>query len=695
MPCLRHSYFTIVFAALLACACSLRKPYPPKQPVVEDVSLEGTKAANQNAILGGLATIPSAKFIGIWDGVAFEYSVYDPDVLAKDLARVERYLQKRGYYEAKVVAARVIQTDARHVRVEIRVQEGAPVRTQSIRLTGLETVEIEASAAALRASPLQTNDVFDEDEYEQSKDRILRALRDRGYAFAEVTGKVRLDIATHSADVEFHVNPGPKSVYGQIDIDGLTELPREPILEALQLESGQQFSQSALEDARRALVSLGVFANVSIIAKRDPNQPAVVPIRVEVEESKLRTVRVGGGAVLDALQLETHLTAGWEHRNFLGGLRRFNIEAKPGLVYFPTRIDDIRSPNRVLFQQQIKLGLRQPSFLEGRTTGTLSAAFNVVPLLYAEPKPDEPIIGFAELTSSAGLERAFWRDHLVLAPSFNWQLELPIDYSSLAFGKDVPAEENLLDNLVITFPELVVLLDFRDDKLNTRSGALFSNSLQLASGALGSDVNDLRVKPEARFYVPISESVTFATRVTLGFLFAQDYAQTLQNPENYSDRERAQDTLKLLFRGFFSGGSNSNRGYPLRSVGPHGEIAFLTGGADCNLRQNADICAERPLGGLSLWETSFEVRLNVFGDFGVVTFLDASDVDRRRQLNLAAPHLSPGLGLRYATPIGPVRLDVGYRVPGAQDFSQRDDEGDPGEIFGAPISVHLSLGEAF
>lgn len=694
---MRRSFLLLIALAAVAggaLACSVRKPYP-RQPIVEDVELLGTEAVSPSPILDGLATIASAKFLGIWDGVAFEYQIYDPEVLAKDLARVERYLRMRGYYEAKVIAARVIQTDPRRVRVEIRVREGAPVKIRSIRLTGLESVNIDASTAALKATSLQTESIFDEELFDESKDRIGRALRDQGYAFAEVDGRATVDIAEHSADLEFQVQPGPQGVFGNISIQGLQELPEDRVRAALELAPGDQFSQAALEDARRALVGLGVFANVSIVAERDPKRPTVVPIRISVQETKLRTLRIGGGAQLDSLQLANHLTVGWEHRNFWGGLRRFQIEGRPGLVYFPTRVDDLTAPNRVLFQQQLTTSLRQPSFLEARTSATLSAAFNVVPLLYAEPNPDDPILGFAEFLSSASLERAFWKDRFLVIPSINWQLELPIDYNSLALGKEVSAEDELLDNLVITYPELVLLLDLRDDKLNTTSGALFSNSLQFATGVFGSDVDDLRIRPEARFFVAISESVTLATRFTVGFLLARNYADALSNFDELSAREQAQDTLKLLFRGFFSGGANSNRGYPLRGVGPHGEIPFLTGGANCDLPENASICEERPLGGLALWESSLELRFRVIGDLGIVTFLDASDVDRRRQLNLAAPHLSPGIGLRYRTPIGPLRFDVGYRIPGAQDFSQAEQEGDPGSVFGAPISLHLSLGEAF
>jgi outer membrane translocation and assembly module TamA len=98
---------------------------------------------------------------------------------------------------------------------------------------------------------------------------------------------------------------------------------------------------------------------------------------------------------------------------------------------------------------------------------------------------------------------------------------------------------------------------------------------------------------------------------------------------------------------------------------------------------------------LSLWETSFEVRFPMVGPLGAVTFLDASDVSRTLGLDFAAPHLSAGIGLRYMTPIGNVRMDAGYRIPGAQEFIRNEPEGDPRDVFGLPMAIHLSLGEAF
>jgi outer membrane translocation and assembly module TamA len=110
------------------------------------------------------------------------------------------------------------------------------------------------------------------------------------------------------------------------------------------------------------------------------------------------------------------------------------------------------------------------------------------------------------------------------------------------------------------------------------------------------------------------------------------------------------------------------------------------------------LCAV-PIGGLTLWELSAELRFPVIHPLLGVVFCDAADVAPGEvEFRPDHPHLSCGLGARYDTPIGPVRLDMAVRIPGMQvldsDFPARE-EGDPGTLFGAPINLSFGIGEAF
>lgn len=688
--------------ALAGCA----KSYPPNRSVVSDVSFVGADAIDHDELEEGLATARTPKFLGLFEGVIYDYEVFDENVLARDLERVERYYRARGYYEARVTAARVIREDERHVRVEIRVQEGPRVTIGDVSIRGIERLPHPVAVAAYTAVTLKPDRPFDEDDFEDSRKAIEDALADRGYAYVKVEHAANVDLVTHKANIQFAVTPGPPARFGPVRFVGLKEIPEEPVRDTFYIEQGQPYSRLELADAQDALANLGVFSSVEIREDRSKPETGEVPITVVVRESTLRTIRLGGGARFDVLRLSNHLRVGWEHRNFLGGMRRFMIEAKPGVTYFPTRIGRLEAPTAFFPENRIHAEIRRPSFLEGRTTGFVGTNYNIYPLLYPIPDGADPeeerVVGYHEVSAQLGLERAFFSHRLFVTPSYNWQANFPFTYQG-----DVPEG---LETVRVAFPEIVAVLDFRDDPIQPSRGAYLSNSFQAAATFFGGDVTDIRVRPEARFYVPvIRRRVVLATRFTTGFLFPQDYGDTLADETlDPSQPNVIRDQHKLLFRAFYSGGPNSNRGYPYRGVGPHGPVGFLVPtGQNCSLEfqdvEDLPAACIRPLGGLTLWEASAEFRFRLGESFHVATFVDASDVTRTvGEIRFDVPHVSVGPGIRYVTPIGPLRLDVGYRLPGLQQIGEKElraNEGDPDELdlFGLslPIAIHLALGEAF
>ncbi len=686
--------------ALIGCA----KSYPPGRNVVTRVDLHDANSIDADDLEDSLATAASTKFLGLWEGIVYDYEVFDDNVLARDLERVERYYRARGYYEAKVTAGRIIREDEHHVRVEIRVHEGELVRVRSANPQGIATLPHEVATAATKAITLDPEDPFDEAEFERSKRRILEVLGDAGYAFAKVEHEAKVDLVTHSADIVFRVTPGPIAEYGDVRFAGLVQLPENQLRAVLGIREGDRYSRKDLVDGQDALQNLGVFSSVEIAQDKRHPEGHRVPITVRVQESSLRTVRLGGGARFDVLRLENHLRVGWEHKNFLGAMRTFSIEAQPGVTYFPTRIGRFEKPTRILPENRVHAELRQPSFLEARTTGFIATDYNIYPLLYPLPDEADPeterVLGYQEVKASTGLERAFFSHHLYVTPSYNWQANFPFDYQG-----GVPPG---IETVRVSFPELFTILDFRDDRLEPHNGFYFSNSFQVAGYVFGGTVSDVRIRPEVRLYrwLVKAAKVSLATRITTGFLFPHDYGETLQQDNALASADpnvleaATRDQHKLLFRAFYSGGPNSNRGYPFRGVGPHGPVGFLVPtGANCSVTVDLPPACIRPLGGLTLWEASMEVRFPIFDPLYGATFVDASDVTRSvGEIRFDVPHISPGLGIRYRTPVGPLRFDVGVRVPYWQQIGQKDldqQEGNPGKVFGLPIAIHIALGEAY
>ena len=681
----------------------VRRPDTAGGPVIEALDIVASDSARGSSVdtdrlAEGLATHATPTFL-LMRGVAYDYEVLDEALLERDLARVERFYRARGHYEAKVTGARVIWTGRSSVRIEIVVSEGpvvrvgAPSGSLAVQLAGLETIDDTATVAAIIAASPEPGSVLDEDDYERAKRQMSRVLADAGYAYAQVSGQSEIDLARHEARLRFEIDAGPPAVFGPVRITGLHAIPEDKVRASLLLAPGTPYSADALEDARRSLVNLGVFAAVNVEADTSDRRLPAVPVHFSVQETAPRTIRLGGGARLDSLALSGSVTASWEHDNFLGGLRRLALEARPGVVLFPTRMSEfpnLQAPNRAMLQGAIEGRFTQPSFIEGRTRGLLSASLEVHPLLYTDTLPDEQVLGYLELATRAGLERPFLSHRLFLTPALNWQAALPLDYRDLSFGARSPPATIAIPNLFIAYPELVARYDLRDDPLDPKRGLLLATSLQVALPVLGGTVSDVRVRPEARFYVTKSK-LTLAVRATTGLLLPRNYELSeVTSPRHGVDQQI------LLFRGFFSGGPFSNRGYAYQGVGLHEPLVFSTEGrVRCGVQSTDPRCL-RPVGGLTLWEASVELRfpLGFLSPLGAVVFLDSSDVrSEALDYGIGTPHLAPGVGLRYPTPVGPVRLDLGFRV--LEALGREQPQGTPPELFGAPLTLQLAVGQAF
>ncbi len=182
----------------------------------------------------------------------------------------------------------------------------------------------------------------------------------------------RCDLVAHKTDIVIAVTPGVKCVFGQVTIEGLGGIPDAPVRRAIDIKPGIPYSEQLLDDAQQALLDLGVFASVELVpdipgtpepagpkpdgkedtlgtkdengssgqgagspgAQGPPAGPPIVPVKVKVEPSRLRTIRLGFGLEFDTLKTDVHGIIGWENRNFFGGLRRFSVQLRPGVVLY-------------------------------------------------------------------------------------------------------------------------------------------------------------------------------------------------------------------------------------------------------------------------------------------------------------------------------------------------------------------------
>jgi outer membrane protein insertion porin family/translocation and assembly module TamA len=694
---------------------------PSRRFATESISVTGNRAVDEADILDHIATRPTPKFLGLIQGLMFDYEVFDRYVLERDLQRIERYYRARGFYRCHVRAGRVFNSGPRRISIEVVVEEGPPTLVGRVDVHGLEGLSAEMAEDAMSevTSSLDLGDVFEEEAFDTAATDLKRLFADNGHAYVKVKRAADVDITRDLVSIGFWVEPGPVVHLGQIDIKGLGSIPEEQIRRTLQLEPGDVYSISELESAQRALLDLGVFSAVSVEpdlserksvratdierAKSEPGAAEkdtagvinTVPIHVEVQRSRFRSVHLGGGLQVDSQRTDLHLVAGWEDRNFFGGLRNFLVEFVPGAVIYPTRLPDLEAPERLLPEARLRFEFRQPNFIEAITAGVVRAQASIAPVLLSSRRDrDAPILGYRDVRASAGLERSIYRK-LFGSLTHNVQVNAPFAYAGTL--------DSNLDTALVSYPELFLRLDARDDRMEPKKGGYASTTFQVAG--VGGDARDVKFQPEGRVYIPLGGRYNFAARGSIGLLFADNYGDTIeQNAVSNiagSTADAVRDIQLMFLRGFFAGGPGSNRGYALREIGPHGIVPFYNPGqtseellGNCDENPNSTNC-DLPLGGFTLWEASGEFRFPLLGDLRGALFADAADVSPRQlDFRFDHPHLSAGLGFRYPTPVGPVRLDVGYRIPGLQ-APDTGDEYQPDDVFGLPIALSFGIGEPF
>jgi outer membrane protein insertion porin family/translocation and assembly module TamA len=324
-------------------------------------------------------------------------------------------------------------------------------------------------------------------------------------------------------------------------------------------------------------------------------------------------------------------------------------------------------------------------------------------LIFSSTEDKGPVLGYRDIRITAGLDRSYGRTYSAI--SHTVQFDSPFVYGGTCPANSDPPGclDAALKPVLISYPELFNTLDLRDQRVHPHEGAFFSNDFQVAG--VGGSATDLRDQAEARGYVPLAKKWTLAARVTAGLLFPQNYGDSIKenadgvNLDAEGRHAQSVKDIQLMFlRGFFSGGAGSNRGYAFREIGPHGIVpqASSVQAESCVDTATNPTC-NLPLGGFTLWEASLELRFPLSGALTGAAFTDTSDVsDKKVDFRLNRPHLSVGLGLRYDTPVGPIRLDAGYRIPGVQVPAGTTDEGEPtSSFFGAPVAVSFGIGEAF
>jgi outer membrane translocation and assembly module TamA len=670
--------------------------------------------------------------VPLWRWPWSAWPLYDPAVFERDLSRVERWYRARGFYGARVLSAnskpeRALYgspTGENEIELFVTVAEGEPVRIGTVTMEGHEKVEDDVGEQLLKVlDEMSPGDRFDEAVYDRTRRTLLRTLRDAGHGGAEVDGEVEVDPIAHTATVRFKLVPGAVMELGDVCVEGHGKLPPKLILQASDLRPGRPFSESDIEDARTRIYQMRVLSEVEIsagrvdpksgantfrggagpregewlafedgqeVAEEEPSAERVcrlakgkgerprVPIEIRVRPAKLYRLGFGAGlqigvedgqrAINAAQQWDVHLFTYAEVRNFLGGLRRLRIEERPKLIFlapFP-RVEDDQGDRPIRLGNNLSALLEWPAFLEARTLLRLSAAWD------RGPDPYGGRFIRDDFDVGLGPSRNFLRNRLSVAAAIHYNPYIPRE----TFGGLTRTDEYdpIKDERYhLLFLQQVVEWDTRDDRSSPTRGTYARLELHETLPPI-SDWRYVRITPELREYFALPYGLVLAMRAAMGWLYIHD-------------TRAGTSELKRL----------GPRPYRLRGGGP-----YSVRGVQANALGRRDEDDERGFpGGTKSWIASVELRVPLGDSFGIATFFDAGDVDggsetRRARFRFDRPNSTVGVGLRYKTLVGPLRLDVGVLVPGLQGEragATNVDRRDP--LFKFNGAVHLTIGEAF
>jgi translocation and assembly module TamA len=493
---------------------------------------------------------------------------------------------------------------------------------------------------------------FDEHDYEDDKKKVETYLWNKSFARAKVSGRVEIDREKHAARVTYLLEPGPACVFGEMKVEGApADVPEALIKLAADIKPGKDYSYEAILDAEQSVFALGVFSSVTI---KPQGEGSKVDLLATVRVGRM-TRWSGGIGIMSGTQMhaseqesvpqwDIHLSGAWEHRNFLGGLRRLRVEERPRLIWLDNFPGASGGPHP---GNIISLRFEQPQTFERRTTLFFEASHDFGP---------DPYEGFFrhDLTSKLGLTRPFWRRRL------NVTLAIAHDLYEITSG-DPP---KTVSSYRLPYLEQLVVLDLRNNPQRPRYGAYASVLVQEAFRLGYGSWDYVRIIPDVRGYVPLMWDFVLAARFALGALFISDRSQALDPTSTKLG------PWPYRLRG---GGANSNRGFSA------GKLSVPQG--------------EESIGGIRRYEGSLELRIPFGQDIGMVVFGDVGDVNQEADFRFSHLNTALGFGLRYFTIIGAVRFDAGWRIPGWQVLGDEPEE--PFKTNGWPNAVHLTIGEAF
>jgi len=733
--------FSLVLAAALALSPGFlpaQENKKPGNPEVVNLTLKGVSAVKESELRQSIHTTAShcnsfilKPFCWISKAKYFYTKKYlDREELQRDPLRIMVFYWKRGYRDATVDTA-VVDRGRNKVGVTFTINEGPPTMVSNVIVN--QATELLTRRDIERRVVLGPNGPLNLIRLDSSRIFLIQALWEKGYADAEVDTAVVVDPASRTAVVSFTLNPRYLTTVEDIVVDGNSGVSDSTIMKSLTLTVGDIFRRSELLRSQRKLYESNMFRRAAI----EPRPPLDVStpdsakvIVVTVQEAPLREARLSAGfSTLDFMQLEARFV----HHNFMGGARRLEIQGAVGNLFARSlsgrgifrNVTEVATSERARYfapTYNASIDLRQPWFWSPHNELALS--------LFTHRRSAPGIY----VDRGYGTSFTFTREVIERAPvSANYRFEISkVDagdvYFCLNYGVcDQPTLKALRGNQRLSPFAVTAAIDRTNDPFSPNRGFRGNAGVEHASGFTLSDFRYNRATADAAGFYQVRKRGVIGAHLQAGWV------------RSLGSTQQAVGVGAAIGGGilhprkrFYAGGSHSVRGFGENQLGPRvltvpievlqrndSTNVLCTSGADVTACDpNAATLADRdfdprPLGGNFMVEGSIEARFPAWKQLTGTVFIDAGMVQQQRDPGLPPRRaaITPGFGVRYRSPVGPIRADIGFN-PGATEslpvvtenvvngqkilvtLQQRRVYSPAGGILSRMV-LHLSIGEAF
>jgi outer membrane protein assembly factor BamA len=593
----------------------------------------------------------------------------------RDVLRLLVFYWKRGYRDATVDTA-VVPLSAGAVKVVFNINEGPPTRISSLRVAYDSTVLDERRVKKL--SILRAGDPLNLVVLDTMRLGFQLAMWDKGFGDAQVDTVIAVDSTQKRAAVLLRVDPRWLTTVGVITVRGNQAVKPSTIQNSLLLRTGRLFRYNDLAESQRNLYESNLFRMALFTVPERPD--SVKDVVIDVRETKMREARIAGGFNnVDYVQTDTRYT----NYNTFGGARRLDITGVLGNLgaqplnsrgFFRPAASGLFSDSSFLQPTwQVSADVKQPAWLRKPENALALGGFahrRAAPSVYIDRGYGGQLAFTRNLAPRAAASAAY-RFEIT-------RVEASDVYFCVNYGVcDNPTIESLRLHQRLSPLQFSATIDRTDIPFSPTKGFIGRVDLEHASSVTVSDYRYNRFAAEGSVYTHFlypsrdPRAQVLAAHARLGFVRALASAQS--GIELLHPRKR-----------FYAGGARSVRGYDENQLGPRiltipasdlaavgcdTTIAALVSTCDPNVSGlKTQMFTPRPVGGTSLLEGSVEWRVPFARKMSWAAFLDGAVVGGSRLQNIADIReivhgswaLTPGAGFRYKSPVGPVRVDLGY-----------------------------------